>query len=71
LLDYKRKREQLQHCLLIADTLSKREDFQTAMLDVVAASVKTKEKDELAAQNADEEGLRSWIQNFLKCLRMG
>lgn len=55
LLDYKRKREQLQHCLLIADTLSKREDFQTAMLDV-AASVKTKEKDELAAQNADEEG---------------
>ncbi|MGJ1439196.1 helix-turn-helix domain-containing protein [Sphingobacterium siyangense] len=57
LLDYKRKREQLQHCLLIADTLSKREDFQTAMLDV-AASVKTKEKDELAAQNADEEGLK-------------
>jgi len=55
LLDYKRKREQLQHCLLIADTLSKREDFQTAMLDV-AASVKTKEKDELAAQSADEEG---------------
>jgi Cdc6-like AAA superfamily ATPase len=55
LLDYKRKREQLQHCLLIADTLSRREDFQTAMLDV-AASVKTKEKDELAAQNADEEG---------------
>ncbi len=55
LLDYKRKREQLQHCLLIADTLSKREDFQTAMLDV-AASVKTKEKDELAAQNADDEG---------------
>ena len=55
LLDYKRKREQLQHCLLIADTLSKREDFQTAMLDV-AASVKTKEKDELAAQNTDEEG---------------
>ena len=55
LLDYKRKREQLQHCLLIAETLSKREDFQTAMLDV-AASVKTKEKDELAAQSADEEG---------------
>lgn len=55
LLDYKRKHEQLQHCLLIADTLSKREDFQTAMLDV-AASVKTKEKDELAAQSADEEG---------------
>jgi len=55
LLDYKRKREQVQHCLLIADTLSKREDFQTAMLDV-AASVKTKEKDELAAQSADEEG---------------
>ncbi|QQT53948.1 helix-turn-helix domain-containing protein [Sphingobacterium multivorum] len=57
LLDYKRKREQLQHCLLIADTLSKREDFQTAMLDV-AASVKTKEKDELAAQSADEEGAK-------------
>ncbi len=55
LLDYKRKREQLQHCLLIAETLSKREDFQTAMLDV-AASVKTKEKDELATQSADEEG---------------
>ncbi|WP_312338474.1 helix-turn-helix domain-containing protein [Sphingobacterium sp.] len=55
LLDYKRKREQLQHCLLIAETLSRREDFQTAMLDV-AASVKTKEKDELAAQSADEEG---------------
>ena len=55
LLDYKRKREQLQHCLLIAETLSKREDFQTAMLDV-ATSVKTKEKDELAAQSTDEEG---------------
>ncbi|WP_294187495.1 helix-turn-helix domain-containing protein [Sphingobacterium sp.] len=55
LLDYKRKREQLQHCLLIAATLSKREDFQTAMSDV-AARVKTKEKDDLAAQTADEEG---------------
>ncbi|MEI2271143.1 helix-turn-helix domain-containing protein [Sphingobacterium sp. ML3W] len=57
LLDYKRKREQLQHCLIIAETLSKREDFQTAMLDV-AAQVKTKEKDELAAQSADEEGAK-------------
>lgn len=54
LLDYKRKREQLQHCLLIAETLSKREDFQTAMLDV-AASVKTKEKDELEAKGLDDE----------------
>lgn len=57
LLDYKRKREQLQHCLIIAETLSKREDFQTAMLDV-AAQVKTKEKEELAAQSADEDGAR-------------
>ncbi|ULT22564.1 helix-turn-helix domain-containing protein [Sphingobacterium sp. E70] len=57
LLDYKRKREQLQHCLIIAETLSKREDFQTAMLDV-AAQVKTKERDELAAQSADEEGTK-------------
>ncbi|MEZ0452685.1 helix-turn-helix domain-containing protein [Sphingobacterium thalpophilum] len=55
LLDYKRKREQLQHCLIIAETLSKREDFQTAMLDV-AERVKTKEKQELAVQGADEEG---------------
>lgn len=55
LLDYKRKREQLQHCLIIAETLSKREDFQTAMLDV-AVQVKTKEKEVLAAQSADEEG---------------
>lgn len=57
LLDYKRKREQLQHCLIIAETLSKREDFQTAMLDV-AAQVKTKEKEELAAQSADEDGAK-------------
>ncbi|CAM3597766.1 helix-turn-helix domain-containing protein [Sphingobacterium prati] len=57
LLDYKRKREQLQHCLIIAETLSKREDFQTAMLDV-AAQVKTKEKEELAAQSVDEEGAK-------------
>ncbi|WP_343564246.1 helix-turn-helix domain-containing protein [Sphingobacterium sp.] len=57
LLDYKRKREQLQHCLIIAETLSKKEDFQTAMLDV-AAQVKTKEKEVLAAQSADEEGAK-------------
>lgn len=57
LLDYKRKREQLQHCLLIAETLSKREDFQTAMLDVTA-QVKTKEKEELAAQSSEEDGAK-------------
>lgn len=57
LLDYKRKREQLQHCLLIAETLSKREDFQTAMLDVTA-QVKTKEKEELATQSSEEDGAK-------------
>lgn len=57
LLDFKRKREQLQQCLTIADALSKKDDFQQA-LEQVQEQSKTKEKEDLVVQNEEGESAK-------------
>ncbi|KKX48777.1 hypothetical protein L950_0219260 [Sphingobacterium sp. IITKGP-BTPF85] len=54
LLDFKRKREQLQQCLIIADALSKKDNFQEA-LEQVQEQSKTKEKEDLVVQSEEGE----------------
>lgn len=61
-MDFKRKREQLQQCLIIADALSKKDDFQQA-LEQVQEQSKTKEKEDLVVQNEEGESAKSLILN--------